>query len=268
MERKPQARPYIGLTSVGITGKKGTIGLGSVLDATSSWTNKMKEELKTEDSTKLGAIFYPTEYGGAEIPFNSLYLPWIWKEIYLDGIYTDVLNQKKDMVIMDIGSNVGLVTHHMRNYAKKIYAIEPSPENFAALKKNKEYNGWDNVELFNAAIADRDSEMVIHSLSNNRTCNSIINDYGQGGTPVKTYAFDTFMEENNIDVVDFVKCDVEGAEDMILRSEGFKKVAERVKTIEVEFHYPTWPQLVEYMIKLGYEARRYDCAAIVILFTR
>lgn len=224
---------------------------------------------KETNKTKLGGLFYPTaDTNGNEIPFDSLYIPWIYKEIYFDGIYTDVLNQKKDMVIMDVGANIGVVTQHMRDYAKKIYAIEPSPEHFDALSKNKEFNNWDNVEVFNAALADKDGEMTIHSLSSNRTCNSLVNDYGQGGTPVKTYRFDTFMTENNIDVVDFVKFDVEGAEDMILRSEGFKNVAERIRTIEVEFHYPSWPQLVEYMIKLGYEARRYDCAAIVILFTR
>ena len=60
----------------------------------------------------------------------------------------------------------------------------------------------------------------------------------------------------------------EGAEDLILRSEGFKKVAEKIKAIEVEFHYPTWAQLVQYMTELGYQARRYESSAIIVLFTR
>lgn len=216
----------------------------------------------------LGALFFPKGTEEKPIPFDSLYIPWIYKEIYFDGIYTDVLNQKKDMVIMDVGANIGVVTQHMRDYAKKVYAIEPSPEHFEALSKNKEFNNWDNVEVFNAALADKDGEMMIHSLDSNRTCNSIINDYGQGGTKVKTFAFDTFMEKNKIDKVDFVKFDVEGAEDLILRSGGFKKVADRVSAIEVEFHYPTWTELVKYMVELGFDARRYDCAAIVVLFTK
>lgn len=222
----------------------------------------------TDNKTDLGAIFYPAKSGGKDIPFDSLYLPWIWKEIYFDGIYTDIFNQKKDMVVIDVGANVGLVTKYMREFSKKVYAIEPSPEHFEALKKNKEFNGWDNVEVFNAALADKDGEMVIHSLESNRTCNSIVNDYGQGGTPVKTYRFDTFMKENNIEKVDFVKFDVEGAEDLILRSEGFRAVFDKISAIEVEFHENTWPKLVEYMIGLGFQARRYDCAAVVVLFTR
>lgn len=224
---------------------------------------------KETNKTKLGGLFYPTaDTNGNEIPFDSLYIPWIYKEIYFDGIYTDVLNQKKDMVIMDVGANIGVVTQHMRDYAKKIYAIEPSPEHFEALSKNKEFNNWDNVEIFNAALAEKDGEMTIYALDSNRTCNSLANNYGQGGSIVKTYRFDTFMKENNIDTVDFVKCDVENYEDILLRSEGFTNVADKIRAIEVEFHNPQWPALVEHMIKLGFEARRYDCSAIVILFTR
>lgn len=216
----------------------------------------------------LGAIFYPKGTKEEPIPFDSLYIPWIFKEIYFDGIYTDVLNQKKDMVIMDVGANIGVVTAHMRDYAKKIYAIEPSREHFEALEKNKEFNEWDNVELFNIALADKDGTIKLNTHSGNRTCNSIVLDYGQEGYEVETMAFDTFMEKNGIDEVDFVKFDVEGAEDLILRSEGFRKVAGKIKAIEIEFHYPSWKDLVDYMIELGYTARRYPCDAIVVLFTR
>ena len=42
----------------------------------------------------LGALYYPKGTKKDPIPFESLYIPWIYKEIYMDGIYTDVLNQK------------------------------------------------------------------------------------------------------------------------------------------------------------------------------
>lgn len=210
----------------------------------------------------LKALFYP------DVPFESLFIPWIYKEIYFDGLYIDVLNQRKDMVIMDVGANIGVTVSHFQPHAKKLYAIEPSPEHFEALAKNKEFNKWENVELFNMAVADKDGEMTLSQNSSNRTCNSIVLKYGDPGITVKTVAFDTFMEQNKIDVVDFCKFDVEGAEDLILRSEGFKKVCERVKAIEVEFHFPSWPQLVDYMISLGYTARRFNTSEIVVLFTR
>lgn len=240
----------------------------------------------------LNALFYPAGTKKNPIKFDSLFIPWIYKEIYMDGVYADILNQKKDMVILDVGANIGVFTSYMRDFAKKIYAIEPSPEHFEALEKNKEFNKWDNVEVFNVAMADKDGEMTLTMNDYNRTMNTLIigkpakdgryeletGVEGLKGTigakgydsnvKVKTVAFDSFLEQNNIDEVDFVKFDVEGSEDMILRSEGFRKVAPKIKAIEIEFHYPSWKDLAKYMIELGYEARQYECSAIVVLFTR
>lgn len=228
------------------------------------------------DKTKLGALFYPSvDQFGNEVPFDSLYIPYIYNEIYFEGVYIDILNGRTDMTIIDVGANIGVTVDHFRKFAKKVYAIEPSPENFAALAKNKEFNNWDNVELHNVAWADKDGEMEFHQSPNNRTTNQLVMGddhssswYLEQTVKVKTQAIDTFFKENNITKVDFMKFDPEGAEDLILRSEGFKKVCDKIKAIEIEFHHPDWMNLVEYLKGLGYEPRRYQSSAIIVLFTR
>jgi FkbM family methyltransferase len=235
-------------------------------------------------ATKLGALYYPKETDGKEIPFDTLFIPYIYREIYIEGLYVDILNGKKDLTILDVGANIGVVTQYMRPFAKVIHAIEPCSEHFAALRENKDYNGWDNVVLHNMALADTDGEMEMSKNTGNRTMNSLMTkeqalekkqDYCVQSTTnckyedtekVKTMAFDTFMAENKIDHIDFCKFDVEGAEDLILRSEGFKKVVDKIDAIEVEFHFANWQELVKYMIELGFKARRYESSAIVILF--
>jgi len=215
----------------------------------------------------LGAIYYPKGTKEKQINFDSLYIPYIYKEIYLEGVYNDICNNRKDMTIIDIGANIGIVTQYLRNTAKKVFAIEPSTEHFEALKKNKEFNNWDNVEVFKMAMADKDGEMKLNTLDSNRTCHSLVNDYKQGGEMVKTIAFDTFFKENKIEKADFVKFDVEGAEDKILRSEGFRKTADKINSIMVEFHYPTFPDLIKFMMKeYKFQARRYESSAIICLF--
>jgi FkbM family methyltransferase len=215
----------------------------------------------------LKALFYPCGTEEKPIPFESLYIPYIYKEIYFDQVYANCLAGKKDLTILDIGANIGVVTQFLREFGK-VYSVEPSPIHFEALKQNKEFNKWDNVEIFNMALADKDGEMTLNTMESNLTCNSLMNDYHQGGETVKTMAFDTFMETNKIDNVDFCKFDVEGAEDMILRSEGFKKVAPKVKSIEIEFHYQNWQDLVNYLIDLGYQVRRVKSSAIICYFQR
>lgn len=223
----------------------------------------------TKNKTELGGLFYPTKDSlGNDIPFDNLFIPFIYKEIYLEGVYIDVLNQKKDLIIVDVGANIGITVDHFRKYAKKVYAIEPSTEHFAALQKNKEFNKWDNVVLTKAALADKDGEMALSHHVGNRTCHSITNNYGADSEMVPTLSIDSYFKMNGIDEVDFMKFDPEGAEELILYSEGFKKVAPKIKAIECEFHHADWPKLVEYMQGLGYTARRYESSAIIVLFTR
>src|SRR3989344_3474333 len=212
---------------------------------------------------KLKALFYP------DVSFETLYIPHIYKEIYIDKIYADVFKNKQPqtMTIVDVGANIGIVTHYMQPFARKLYAVEPSSEHFEALAANKEFNGWDNVEIFHLALADKDGETELLKKPDNRTMNSIVlGKRNPDGSPVfpmrtrhpysepeivKTMAMDTFFNKNKITEVDFMKIDVEGAEDMILRSEGFKKVASKIKNIEIEFHFPNWQNLVGLLVGLG-----------------
>lgn len=234
---------------------------------------------KTKNDVQLGAHFFPvTDQHGKNIPYDTLFIPYIFKEIYLEGVYLDALNQKKDLTIVDVGANIGMTAHYFKDYAKTVYAIEPSPENYAALEKNKEFNKWDNVKIFNLALADRDGEMEFAQAPSNRTTNALIDKdgshaVGPGGWyepsfKVKTKSIDTFFEENNIEHVDFMKFDPEGSEELILYSEGFKKVAPKIDMIECEFHHSDWMNIVKFLEGLGYKARRYDSSAIIVLFFR
>jgi len=216
----------------------------------------------------LGALFYPKGTADKPINFDSLYIPYIYKEIYLEGVYIDLMNLKKDLVILDIGANIGCTVQYFRDHAKKVYAVEPASEHFEALSKNKEFNGWDNVEVFNLAIADKDGEAVLNTCQNNRTSNSLSMDYGTGGEAVKTQTFNTFFKENAIEQVDFMKFDVEGAEESILCNPAFADVAPKIKSMMVEFHYPSFPKIVDHLIDLGYTAKRYPSSAVIFLFER
>lgn len=210
----------------------------------------------------LEKLFYP-----GDVRFDTLYISHIYKEIYSEKVYADVFNQNYDTII-DVGANIGIVTEYMRDYAKKVYSIEPASEHFEALQKNKKFYNWDNVEIFKVAIADRDGEMKLSKCNENRTMHSLVTDFKQDSELVKTMAMDTFFKKNNIETVDFIKFDVEGAEDLILRSEGFKKVVSRIKAIEIEFHQPFGKKLIKYMLRFDYKAKKIPASANIVLFMR
>ena len=209
----------------------------------------------------LKALFYP------DVKFETLYIPYIYKEIYLEGVYKDVMNSfigHDDKIIVDIGANIGCTVQYFRDYGK-VYAVEPSPEHFEALKYNKDYNHWDNVKIFQVAIADKDGEMTLHQHNGNRACHSLINDYGQGGEKVKTQTLETFFKENKLETVDFMKFDVEGAEESILCAPEFSDVAPMIKSMMIEFHFPNFPTIINHLIALGFKCKRYPSSAIIFL---
>ncbi len=201
--------------------------------------------------------------------FKRLCVAHIFREIYLEKVY-QCLEGRKDLVIVSIGANIGLVTHYLKDFGK-VYAIEPVSESFEVLKKNAEQ--WDNVEVFKLAISDKDGEGIMNLWDENPTGNSLTNTWekyipNKKSEMVKTMRMDTFFKENKIEKVDFMKLDVEGAEDMILRSEGFKNVVGKIQAIEIEFHDEKWTQLSELLIEYGFEAKKMNSVYNVILFTK
>lgn len=72
---------------------------------------------------------------------------------------------EKDGAIMDVGANIGIMTYHLakRFPDRKVYAIEPMPDNFSILKEIIDKNKLKNVELVPSAVGEEKAvlEMVL-----------------------------------------------------------------------------------------------------------
>lgn len=217
----------------------------------------------------LNALFYP-----GNVPFDKLFIPAIYHEIYYDSVYLDVINvldkEKKDPIIVDLGANIGITVQYFRDHAKKVYAVEPTTENYEALKQNKKFNHWDNVELFKLAISSQDGEGEMRIYSKNHTSNSLVfrDPIDREFETVKTQKLMTFLNENKIKHVDFMKMDIEGSERALLMSPDFEEASKIIDNVFVEFHDSSFPIQVNHMIDLGYKARRYPCGAVVVDFAK
>jgi FkbM family methyltransferase len=91
--------------------------------------------------------------------------------------------------------------------------VEPTPSHQELFKKITQ--GLDNVELVQAALADRDETIHFYTSVTNTTQNSIVNTGAvKGGDmfEVQGYCFDTLLDKYNLDHVDFCKIDIEGSE--------------------------------------------------------
>lgn len=136
-------------------------------------------------------------------------------------------------VIVDLGANVGFtVAHFCHLYPKsKIIAVEMDKENFNLAKKNTSFCG-EKCTLIHAAVWIKPGQVAYSGddawgfhVSNN-------NPEGKKIAPART--LDEIFQTYKIEIVDYLKMDIEGAEANILN--GSMDWARKVKMMKVELH--------------------------------
>jgi FkbM family methyltransferase len=159
-------------------------------------------------------------------------------ELFKDRIYDPFIGVKKDLVVFDIGANIGLFTLYIRERAKMIYAMEPCSYHFDCLSKMVEFNQLKNVTLIKKAISNynKKSTLYFHPNKTTNSLYSIDNNNIKGTEEVECISLDKVFEEYKIDHVDFMKFDAEGIESEVFGGEGFAKVADKIDMIVFEMH--------------------------------
>lgn len=129
----------------------------------------------------------------------------------------------EDPVVLDIGAHRGYYAFQAADLldgSGTVYTFEPDLDNFDALRKGIEANGFDNVHAERCGIGDENTtdELHVARSSNSHTLRSVpeTNDGKYTGETVETdiYRIDTYLADNGIapEDVDLVKIDVEGYE--------------------------------------------------------
>ncbi|NCD70751.1 FkbM family methyltransferase [Mucilaginibacter agri] len=170
---------------------------------------------------------------------------------------------EKNYTVLDIGGNIGWYTNHIAAILSdgKVFGIEPIPETFAKLSNNVALNGFGNIKLENFAFSDKKDKIKFYysplmpgaSSAANITENSEIQEL-----ECITNTVDAYVEENNIDKIDFIKCDVEGAEFMVFK--GAKDILSQHKPVVFAEMLRKWAakfgyhpnDMIAYFNTLGY----------------
>jgi FkbM family methyltransferase len=111
--------------------------------------------------------------------------------------------------VYDIGANVGFYTLLAASRAKRVIAAEPLAENIAYLKRHLDLNGVCNVEVWSAAVADKEGEEPFTAGPNHS-----MGKLGDKGPLVRTVTLDHLSDACG--PPSLIKVDVEGAEYRVL----------------------------------------------------
>ncbi len=178
------------------------------------------------------------------------------KEQINSGMYDHLFKGKTNLVFLDIGANIGLVSIYAVPYCKRIVAVEPSPGTFQKLFSNtKSYSiiGCDQSAL---APIDGNVEFFVNDL--NFTASSTVNTYGERIT-VRGLTLKSILDRTYLTHVDIAKIDAEGAEGESLTFQQLEAAKDIIDAYFIETHNcpkTTWNHklgtLVAYLSQLGY----------------
>jgi FkbM family methyltransferase len=144
---------------------------------------------------------------------------WIQGQIVRDGGYEKIFIAKvyeilpENGIFFDIGSNIGVYSLNLCRKAKEVYAFEATKATYQLLQETINENFIQNIHLCLTAIHNIDKEEVKIYVGDSLNIGG--NSMYSGNCVaniVQTITVDTFVKENDISRIDFIKIDIEGNE--------------------------------------------------------
>lgn len=169
----------------------------------------------------------------------------IFDEIFLQRHYTRYFDVEPGDVVVDIGANSGIfAAYAVSRRCQRVICVEPLPTNIEALERNAARNGIENIAIEKAAVDSRRGTAKLFITEEDSGGNQLFeyNDDGrlQKYIEVPTVTLDDLFEKHELEAVDFLKLDCEGAEGLIFADPPRDRMSQ-VARIAMEFHDPVSP---------------------------
>lgn len=135
------------------------------------------------------------------------------------------------MVVLDVGANVGFYTLLLADRAGpegRVHAFEPDPLSFGILRRRAA--GHSNIEIHQTAVGDHTGTITLYTNRSNRADNRVHPSLGAEtaeAVEVPLTTLDDYCAARNIERIDAVKMDIQGAEVSALT--GFRKTLARLE---------------------------------------
>ncbi len=132
------------------------------------------------------------------------------------------------MTVFDIGANIGqytLLAAHCVGPKGQVHSFEPASREFSILRSNVILNGFTNVILQNLAVSSYDGEAVLTTCPEGRgsfnTIGTLTHPFAvelrTWPVRVRCVRLDSYIRDQQLEKVDMIKIDIEGAErDLLL----------------------------------------------------
>ncbi len=154
-------------------------------------------------------------------PGNRMMLLWLLTEINRQAYLSDDCHVQQGDIVLDCGAHVGLFTRQaLAAGAKLVVAIEPARENLECLRRNlAEEIEEGRVIIYPKGVWDRDDTLMLKTRPGFSASDSVVisgNEDFRDTYKVPLTTIDALFAELNLDRIDFIKMNIEGAEQRAL----------------------------------------------------
>lgn len=166
-------------------------------------------------------------------------------------------------VVLDCGANVGVYTRVALNAgAKLVVAIELAPENIECLRRNfPEEIRAGRVLVYPKGVWDKDDVLTLQVDPENSAADSIVMrpEKAREGPRVPLTTIDKLAAELKLERVDYIKMDIEGAEQNALLGAQATLAKYRPRMALSAYHRPEDPQKIPELVRRAWAGYRMEC---------
>lgn len=170
------------------------------------------------------------------------------REIWEENVYeVGEGNFGEGSVVVDLGANIGTFSVYAAHMGSKVYSVEPQPDNYKALVNNINLNNMNDFIIpIDFGISDYKGVAVISDEGGGST----IKDEHKDGTTIEVMPLDEFFDLYNLESVDVLKIDIEGAEIEVILGAS-RETLNKCKYITMEFDIRSGKELGAMVMKLS-----------------
>jgi FkbM family methyltransferase len=166
-------------------------------------------------------------------------------------------------IVLDCGANVGVYTRVALDAgARLVVAIEPAPENVECLRRNLAAEiAAGRVIIYEKGVWDKDDFLTINVAPGNQAADSFVistKDF-QTGQRLPLTTIDKLTAELKLERVDYIKMDIEGAEQRAILGarETLRRFRPRLSLSS--YHLPEDPHKIPQLVRDAWPGYRMEC---------
>jgi FkbM family methyltransferase len=193
--------------------------------------------------------------------------PYVFREHYEPELLLLEQFLEPGMVFVDGGANTGVFSFtaaRLVGPSGHVFTFEPGSTCFHALERSKKLNGFHQIHLAHQALSDKTGTARLYHHLGQENAFTLGVDETAPYDEVAVITLDDVAKQESVDRVDFIKLDVEGAEELVLR--GAQNVLKRWRPVvlfEVNLDASRRMNLApdgacEFLRSLGYELFSFD----------